>query len=118
MYIKGLPVPVLKSDFYYVYDGEVVNLFDSEGEFQKSFKPDCDPSGIEEWVDGYEQGYNNGKLFGLSSGAQAVQKKILDALGVGNQLHEMQRSIKTLGGVLYHHDGIFKDDVAEIAGRG
>lgn len=116
MYTKGLQVGV-GQDFYYVFDGENVSLFDSEGDYQKSFSPNTNPSVIEEWVDGYEQGYSNGSRLGKISGIREVQDKMLSALGISSQLIETQRGIKTIASVLFYHEGICKDDVAGIAGK-
>ena len=72
---------------------------------------------IKAWCDGYINGYKLGIAEGESTGKNTVQRNILTALGIAEDLSIVKQNIKSIAGTLYYHDGIEKSDVSSIAGK-
>ncbi len=70
------------------------------------------------WADAYNKGVERGTRWGKDSGEYKAQTEMQKALGIFDRLVELENNVKLLASILYWHDGICKDDVASMAGRG
>ena len=69
------------------------------------------------WAQGYTFNRQQAYTAGHAQGEYQARRKMQEALGIADELVALRNDIRTLALVLYHHDGVCKEDVAELAGR-
>lgn len=105
------------TDYYAVKSKERQTVYDCDGDVVTEVPVDWNEYELGIWAHAYESGVKKGESWGKCSGEHQTQTAVLKALGIYERLHDLESGMKLIASVLYHHDGICKDDVAGIAGR-
>lgn len=93
-------------------------IYDCDGDFIASVPLEWGEHELQIWANAYDAGEKKGREWGRDAGEYRAQSAMQEALGIRDRLNEMENNIKLLASVLYWHDGICKEDIAAIAGRG